>query len=166
MRPCATTRGGPAPARYAYAILFAGVCALLFLGIRLAAAGFSTPAFCASCHVMQVQYVTHRRSAHSRASCVDCHAGRGCGSCHAPWRVDEASSLGRVNDPGVALHEEHAVIRGISCTVCHKGIMHARMDGHPGCDARDSCKQCHLAGRPGTPFGGRQTGDPLLPEGS
>ncbi|WP_243360617.1 NapC/NirT family cytochrome c [Fundidesulfovibrio terrae] len=133
--------GGPRPRK-----LIAVVCAAaaaLFLSVRQGASFLASPSFCSSCHVMSAQYVSHRRSAHQRAPCVDCHTGRGCGSCHDPGRSDAAVAGRAVNAPGPDLHAVHASGPGVACTDCHLGIMHSRIDGYTRESPRASCGKCH-----------------------
>lgn len=139
---------------------------LLFLGIRQAAGALSDPAFCARCHVMRAQYVSHSRSAHSRVSCVACHAGQGCVSCHPVDGLDAAEARAAVNAPGPDLHALHAAGRDVACTACHQGVMHARMDGSPLAGARAACPACHLQTERGQPGGGAFPRHRLRPEGS
>ena len=127
-----------------------GAAGVLFAGVRQGAALLARPSFCSSCHVMGPQYVSHRRSAHGRASCVDCHAGQGCGACHTPDGCDEAMARRTVNAPGASgagLHAVHAPDRrgspGVACTTCHQGVMHSRMDGFTRLSPRASCGSCH-----------------------
>lgn len=118
-------------------------CAALFLAIRLGAGWLANPVFCARCHVMQTQYVSFLRSTHHQATCVDCHSGSRCTSCHTVWSADAESLAKRVNAPDKALHEIHRLSRNVTCEACHRGIMHARTDGYPRTSARSSCKDCH-----------------------
>ena len=118
-------------------------CAALFLAIRLGAGWLANPIFCPGCHVMQTQYVSYLRSTHHHATCVDCHSGNRCTSCHTAWSADAGSLVKVVNSPDQALHEIHRPSRNVACAACHRGIMHARTDGYAPTSARSSCQECH-----------------------
>ena len=128
----------------AFVLCSCAACALLFLVIRLGAGWLANPVFCATCHIMQTQYVSYLRSTHHQATCVDCHSGSRCASCHTAWSADADSLAKTVNSPGQALHETHRPARDIACATCHRGIMHARTDGHVRTSARSSCADCHI----------------------
>lgn len=127
----------------AFAMLAFAVFAVLFLSVRSGAALLAKPGFCASCHVMQTQYVSHRRSAHQRASCVDCHAGKECGGCHGAVAVDAFAADKVVNAAGKGTHEVHVLRQNINCRACHEGIMHARLDGYIRTSSKAACGRCH-----------------------
>jgi len=139
-------RGGASSGGFrvpAFILLAVAVVAVLFLSVRFGAALLAKPSFCASCHVMQTQYVSHRRSAHQRASCVDCHAGKECGGCHGAITADASTAGKVVNAAGRGTHEVHVLRQNINCRVCHEGIMHARLDGYIRTSSNASCGRCH-----------------------
>jgi nitrate/TMAO reductase-like tetraheme cytochrome c subunit len=136
----------------------------------------ASPAFCASCHVMETRYVSWRRSGHAdRASCIECHSEPG------PWgelkahlngtrylyvmltgeksgailRAEvAAATCERCHSPaGLPERTPHLVVRhglhrgrGVECTACHAGLVHGALNARDVRPASDVCAACH-AGR-------------------
>jgi hypothetical protein len=127
------------PAGIVIALVALALCGLAYGAGRYTA----STAFCGGCHSMRRQFVTHERSAHQQARCVDCHTPPGCVACHDANQVDAGMARKGVNLPRAHLHASHIRNSAVACATCHARIMHARLDGSRPRVDRAVCGGCH-----------------------
>ena len=135
--------GRPTPFGVKVLMYILSVFSVLIVLLAISTKKLLSASLCKDCHVMQTQYISQIRSLHDKAGCLDCHAGKGCVSCHDPGRIDSGMAGSHINTDSVVLHDRHVTKSMISCKVCHQHIMHANIYGTHGKIARGICLQCH-----------------------
>jgi nitrate/TMAO reductase-like tetraheme cytochrome c subunit len=137
-----------------------------------------SPAFCASCHVMETRYVSWQRSPHwGKATCIQCHSEPGAwgefkahlngtrylyvmltGEKSAPiLRAAVESATCAHCHPADTLPEATRIqpiqhrahlARGIECAACHAWLVHGTMYGRQAKPAAEVCVGCHAKESP------------------
>lgn len=105
----------------------AGLAALAFLlvGPPQLLAKSESPAFCASCHVMEEQYTAWSHAgAHRRIRCVDCHLPNGNPLVHYVWKSidgmkDVVSFHSGMVPERITLSSHGAEVVQSNCIRCH-----------------------------------------------
>ncbi len=114
---------------------------LLFGPPRLLAYSES-PAFCASCHVMEEQHTAWRHGgAHRGIRCVDCHLPNDNAARHYLWKgIDGMKDVivfhsGRIPDPLTLSRHGQKVVQE-NCIACHREAVSAMVTSR-------RCWECH-----------------------
>lgn len=122
----------------------AGLAALAFLlvGPPQLLAKSESPAFCASCHVMEEQYTAWSHAgAHRRIRCVDCHLPNGNPLVHYVWKSidgmkDVVSFHSGMVPERITLSSHGAKVVQSNCIRCHAEAV-SQMD------TTRQCWECH-----------------------
>jgi cytochrome c nitrite reductase small subunit len=125
-------------------ISLAGLAALAFLlvGPPQLLAISESPAFCASCHVMEEQHTSWSHAgAHRRIRCVDCHLPNGNPLVHYVWKSidgmkDVVSFHSGMVPERITLSSHGAKVVQSNCIRCHAEAV-SQMD------ATRQCWGCH-----------------------
>ncbi len=119
-----------------------GVGLFLALGPPQLLAKSETPAFCASCHVMEAEYEAwFHQGAHRRKNCVDCHLPGENPVAHYVWKsIDGMKDVvvfhsGRVPDD-IRLSEHGREVVQANCVRCHETAVEM-------IDTQRTCWDCH-----------------------
>lgn len=135
------------PKRPLTALLVAAVAAIavalfLALGPPQLLAKSESPAFCASCHVMELEHEAWSHAgAHRRLRCVDCHLPEGNPAVHYFWKgIDGMKDVicfqsGHVPER-IELSAHGAKVVQENCVRCHRSAL-------AGIDITRRCWNCH-----------------------
>lgn len=127
--------------------VIAAICAAilglyLVLGPPHLIAMSESPAFCASCHVMETQHTAYLHAgAHRRFKCVDCHLPNDNLVSHYVWKsIDGMKDVivfnsGKISDP-IKISEHGAKVLKANCIRCHSTLV-SQMD------TSRNCWSCH-----------------------
>ena len=130
-----------------FALILSGVAGIslaffLLIGPPQLLAKSESPAFCASCHVMEEQHTAWSHAgAHRRIRCVDCHLPNGSALSHYVWKsIDGMKDVisfhsGRVPER-ITLTSHGAKVVQSNCIRCHEQAV-TQMD------TSRQCWSCH-----------------------
>lgn len=159
-------------------VVLLGVAVVAFGGLAAwgAIAYTSSPAFCASCHVMETRHISWRRSAHfDRATCIQCHSepGRwgevkahlnGARYLYVMLTGEKSGPILRASveratceqchrldalperQDGVEIRHATHLTRGLECAACHAGLVHGAL--HAPARVMETCAGCHAPQSP------------------
>ena len=101
-----------------------------------------SPAFCASCHVMEDQHKAWAHSIHKNIKCVDCHLPNTGPIRHYVWKgidgmKDFAYFHTKTYKEPIALSAHGKKVVQENCTQCHAGVIDHMMD------KKRQCWDCH-----------------------
>ena len=137
-----TTLKRPLLAVFATLLLALSVSAFLALGPPKLLAKSESPAFCASCHVMEEEHAAWSHAgAHRRLRCVDCHLPEGNPAVHYFWKsIDGMKDVvcfqsGHVPER-IELSSHGAQVVQENCIRCHAATL-------AGIDTTRRCWNCH-----------------------
>lgn len=137
-----------------------------------------SPAFCASCHIMQTRYVSWQRSPHGgKATCIQCHSEpdawgelkahlNGTRYLYVMLTGEKSAPILKATVAAATCERCHAaetlpeatrthrilhrehLDREIECTACHAGLVHGSLYGRQARPAMEGCVGCHARESP------------------